>query len=412
MQLVLLLVQVKEHAAAHAFRAPSCPLVQQLAYAEHARHTADQHIEIAGKAVHQRRHLHQLRHQLVRIRASLEVDRNLEAGKVGLVSHVCDLAHLAGLNQLGDLVDDRFDRGRVRDLGDLDQVFLFVIRPFGAHLERAAAGLVDRAHLGLIVDQLAAGRKVRRWHGRNQIMLRVFDIFDRRAAHLAEVEAAEIGCHADRNARVRGHEDVREGGRQQHRLLHRAVVVVHEIDRVRVDVAEQLGAERVQLGFGVTRRGVRHVARIHLAEVALGVHERSQQRLVAARQAHHSLVNGRIAVRVELHGRADNVRGLGAVAVQQPHLVHGVQQLAVRRLKAVDLRDRARHNNAHRIRHIVLAQRVRDALINRGMLLILFYLRFFRHSGPPLSLFFCAARRPTAGQTAVWTVQGRSAGRR
>ena len=269
MQLVFLLVQVEEHAAAHTFRAPGRPLVQQLAHTEHARHAADQHIEVAGKAVHQRGHLHQLGHQLFRVGAALEVDRDLEAGKVGLVAHIRDLAHLAGFDQLGDLVDDRFDRGRVRNLGDLDEVFLFAVRPLGAHLERAAAGLVDRAHLGLVVNQLAAGRKVRRGHGRNQIMFRVFDIFDRGAAHLAEVEAAEVGRHADRDTRVRGHEDVREGGRQQHRLLHRAVVVVHKIDRVRVDIAEQLGAERIQLGLGVTRRGVRHVARIHLAKVAL-----------------------------------------------------------------------------------------------------------------------------------------------
>ena len=80
MQLVLFLVQVEEHAAAHTFRAPGCPLVQQFAHAEHARHAADQHIEVAGEAVHQRGHLHQSCHQLVRIGAALEVDGNFQTG--------------------------------------------------------------------------------------------------------------------------------------------------------------------------------------------------------------------------------------------------------------------------------------------------------------------------------------------
>lgn len=38
MQLVLLLVEVKEHTAANAFGAPRRPLIEQLGYAEHARH--------------------------------------------------------------------------------------------------------------------------------------------------------------------------------------------------------------------------------------------------------------------------------------------------------------------------------------------------------------------------------------
>ena len=200
----------------------------------------------------------------------------------------------------------------------------------------------------------------------------IFDILDRGAAHLAEVETAKVGRHTDRDTCVRGHQNVRERGRQQHGLFHRAVVVVHKIDRVRVDVAEQLGAERVQLGLGITRGSVGHVARIHLAEVALGVDKRGQQSLVAARQAHHGLIDRRVAMRIEFHGRANDVGRLGAVAAQQAHFIHGVKQLAVGGLKAVDLRDRARDNDAHRIRHIIFAQRIRDALVHRRVLFIYF----------------------------------------
>ena len=88
---------------------------------------------------------------------------------------------------------------------------------------------------------------------------------------------------------------------------------------------------------------------------------------------------------VQLHGLTHDVGGFGAVAVQQAHLVHGVQQLAVGRLEAVNLRDRAGHNNAHRVRHVVLAQRVRDALIDRGMFFICSPLQDFLCT-------FCAAQ--------------------
>ena len=205
-------------------------------------------------------------------------------------------------------------------------------------------------------------------------MLRVSDALDRRAAYLLKVEAAEVGRHADRNAGVGGDEDVWEGRRQQRRLLYLAVIVIHKIHSVRVDVAEQLGADAVELGLGVTRRGVGHIARIDLAEVALGVDKRRQQRLVAARQTHHRLIDRRVAVRIELHGLADDIRRFRAVAVQQTHFIHGIEQLAVGRLEAVDLRDGARHDNAHRVGHIVLAQRIRDAPVYRGMLFI--YFRF------------------------------------
>ena len=374
MQLVLLLAKLKEHAAADAFRAPRGPLFENLRHAEHARHTADEDVEVARKAVLERRQLHQTRHQLFRVSAALEVDGDLEAGKVGLVTHVRDLAHLAGLDQLRDLVDDGLDRGRVRDFRNLDEVFLFVVLPLGTDLERAAAGGVNRAHLALVENQLAAGREVGRGQGRKNVVLRVFDALDGRAADLAEVEAAEVRGHADRDAGVRGNEDIREGRGQQGRLFHLAVVVVHEIHRVRVDVAEQLGADAVALSLGVSRRGERHIARIDLAEVALGVHERRQKRLVAARQAHHGFVDGGVAVRIELHGLADDIRGFGAVAVQQTHFIHGIEQLAVGRLEAVDLRNGARHDNAHGVGHIVLAQRIRDALVYRRMLFI--YFRF------------------------------------
>ena len=61
-----------------------------------------------------------------------------------------------------------------------------------------------------------------------------------------------------------------------------------------------------------------------------------------------------------MHGAAHNVGAFGAQAAQQLHGVHGVQKLAVGRLEAVDIRQRARHDHRHGIGHIVGFQRVGD----------------------------------------------------
>ena len=186
---------------------------------------------------------------------------------------------------------------------------------------------------------------------------------DRRAADLGQIERADIRRHADSDAHVGRDQHVRERCRQQHRLLHGAVVIVDKIDGIGVDIAEQLGADRLELRFGVTRGGVGHIARIDLAEVALGVDERVQQRLVAARQTHHRLIDGGVAVRVQLHRLADDVGGFGAGLCEKPHFVHGVQKLAVRRLEAVDLRDGTRDDDRHGVGHVVGLQRLTDRLL-------------------------------------------------
>ena len=88
-----------------------------------------------------------------------------------------------------------------------------------------------------------------------------------------------------------------------------------------------------------------------------------QQRLVAAGQTNHRLIDSLISVRVQLHRLADNIGGFGAGLREKPHFVHGIQQLAVRRLEAVDLRDGTRDDDRHGIGHVVGLQRLTDWLL-------------------------------------------------
>ena len=195
-------------------------------------------------------------------------------------------------------------------------------------------------------------------------MIGIFQIGDRRVADLGEVEAADLARHADGDALVGRDEHVRERCRQEGGLFHRAVVVVHEVDRVAVEVAEELGADGGELGLGVSARGIGHVAGVDLAEVALAVDERVQQRLVSLRQTHHRLIDGGVAVGVEAHCLPDDVRRLRAPAREQAHFIHRVEQLAVRRLEAVDFGDGARDDDAHGIGHVVRVERLGDCLID------------------------------------------------
>ena len=52
--------------------------------------------------------------------------------------------------------------------------------------------------------------------------------------------------------------------------------------------------------------------------------------------------------------------------LEQPHPVHGVEQLAVRGLEAVDLRDGAGDDDAHGVGHVVGLQRAGDGVFQHA----------------------------------------------
>ena len=362
-ELFLLLLELVIGPAADALGPPGDPLLQDLADAHHAGHTGDQHVEVAGEAVLQGGVAEELLHQLLRVHAALEVHRDLEAGEVRLVPDVVELADLARLGQIDHLFDHRLGGGGVGQLVDLDQIALLHVAPSGADAEGAAPGFIDGVHLGAVIDDLAARREIRGGHGFQQVAARVAEIGDRGLTDLPEIKAADIRGHADGDAVVVGDEDVWEGRWQKGRLLHRAVVVVGHVHGVQVDVTEKLGADWLQPRLGVTRGGIGHIAGVDLAEVSLRVHEGVEHRAVAARKAHHRLIDRGVAVGIELHRCADDVGGLRAVALQQAHRIHHKQELAVGGLEAVDLRDGTRNDDAHCIGHKVPFQRVADALL-------------------------------------------------
>ena len=366
MQALFLAVQVIIGAAAHAFHAEGRPLLQNFPHAHDPGLTGHQNVEVCAETVLQRGGLEQLRHQLVGVHAALEVQRQLQAVQVGLIAHVADLLDLAGLDQLCDLVHDGLHRGGGRDLGDLDHVFAGHHVVAGTYLHAAAAILVNFTHLRFIVQNLAAAHKVRGRHGGGDVVLFILHQGHGGGAQLCQIEGADVAGHAHRDAQRVVGQNGGECDRQQGGLGGGAVVVGHKVHGLLVDIPEQLLAHAFQLCLGVTGSSAGHIAAVGLAEVALAVHKGHQQALVAAAHAHHGVVDGGIAVGVQVHGAAHDVGRLGACALEQAHLVHGVQQLAVRRLEAVDLRQRAADDDAHGVGHIVGFQRAGDGVLQHA----------------------------------------------
>ena len=139
-----------------------------------------------------------------------------------------------------------------------------------------------------------------------------------------------------------------------------AVVVLLEIDRVLVDVLEQRHRRLGQAAFGVAHRRRRIV--VDRAEIALPVDQRQAHREVL-RHAHQRVVDRLVAVRVIFADHvADDARRLHVLLVGRvPLLVHRIEDAAVHRLEAVArVRERTRHDHAHRVIEIRALHLVRD----------------------------------------------------
>ena len=363
-QLVFLLAQHEEDPPLHAVGPPGSPLLQNLPDAQYLGASGDEHIEVAGEGVLQGGQPVELGHQLVRVHAPLQVDGQLQTGQVRLVPHVGDLFGLALLDEFRHLIQNGLHGGGVGNLVNFQQVLVLDVAVLGPHPDAAPAGVVDVLNGFGVEDQLAAGGEIRGQQGLRQVAVWIFQVGHRGVADLFQIEAAELGGHAHGDAAVGADQNVGEGGGQQGRLLHGVVIVVHEVHGVAVDVFENFPADGGQLCLRVPGSGPGHIPGVGFTEVALGVHKGGQQGPVALGKTHHGIVNGGVAVGVQAHGLAHDVGRLGPPAGQQPHFVHGVEQLAVRGLEAVDLRNGPGDDDAHGIGHVIGLQGVGDGLFH------------------------------------------------
>ena len=196
-------------------------------------------------------------------------------------------------------------------------------------------------------------------------MLRISDALDSGAADLVQIKATYLAGHANRDPQIGIGQNVGKGGREEGGLLHGPVIIVHKIHCIRVNVCKKLIADAFQLDLCIAGCGACHVPGKHLSEVALAVHKGGQQSTVAAAHTDHRIIDGALAVGIQLHGLTHHIGRFGAAAGEQIHLVHGIQQLAVRWLKAVDLRQSAGYDDAHGIGHEVFREGLCNAFFRK-----------------------------------------------
>jgi hypothetical protein len=277
--------------------------------------------------------------------AALQLDD--DAGVlVGLVAQVADPVQLLLAHELGDARDQVGSVHVVGDLGD-DDLLHAALHLLGVGLAADADDALARPQVaedGLAPGDDAARREIRALHDVAELVHgdgRPVEDGAGRVDDLAQVVGRDVRRHADRDAGRAVHQQVRQRGGEDRRLGRRLLVVGGEVDRVLLDVLQELLGGGVQPALGVAVGG-RRVA-VDGAEVALRVDE-GVAHDPGLGQAHQGVVHGRVAVgMVVLQHLADHAGALveGPV-VEQALPEHRVEDPPLDRLQAVAGVGRAR----------------------------------------------------------------------
>ena len=285
---------------------------------------------------------------------ALQFDDDAHAFAVGLVPDVGDAFDALVAHQVGDLLDQRLLVDLIGDRRD-DQRLAVLAHLLdldaGAHEDGAAPLMIGGEDAGAADDE-AAGREVRALNDLAQLVdgdLGVLKVRQARVDHFAQVVRGNVGRHADGDTAGAVDQQVGEL-RRHHRRLEQAVVVVRlEVDRVLVEIVEQVLRDLRQPRLGVAFGGGR--VAVDRAEVALAVDQRHAQGKLL-RHAHQRVVDGEVTVRVEVtHRVAHDLGRLHVLFVPvEPQPLHGVEDAPVHGLQAVaHVGQRTRDDDAHRV---------------------------------------------------------------
>ena len=330
-------------------------VADQVAHRQQLRAAVHQRDVVHGERRLKRRILeerveHHARHGVV-----LEDDDDAQAVAVRLVVDVGDALDLLLVDHVGDLLDHL---GLVDHVGDLRDDDALAARGgmfdlgLGAHHHAAAAREHRLPDAFVSVDD-AARREVGTLDVAEQLLARDVGVVDIGAAgvdHLREVVRRHVRGHADGNAARAVDDQQRDARREDRRFGDRIVEVERPVDGLLLDVGHHLVGDLLHAGLGITHRG-RRVA-VHRTEVALSVDERVAHRPLL-RQAHHGVVDRRVAVGVELteHVADDTCRLTGGfVGVEVELRAHIVENTAVYGFQAVaHVGKGARDDHRHRV---------------------------------------------------------------
>ena len=231
------------------------------------------------------------------------------------------------------------------------------------------------------------------------------NLVDHGVDNLSKVVRRNVGGHAHGDARRAVDQQAGEARRQNGGLLEALVEVGHEVNGVLLDVRKHLGGDAAHPGLGVTVGGGR--VSVDGAEVAVPVNEGIAQRKVL-RHAHQRVIDRGVPVGVEAaqHGAHRGGRLAEGLFIDQPVLVHGIQDAAMHRLEAVPhVGQGTRYDDRHGIFNIAFLHLGVDVHRENGLVLVvgglaLLMLLLFAHtcfSIPPLCAFCPLSRLRTSG---------------
>ena len=338
---------------------------QQILQVHHLRPAAVERHHVGAEARLQRREPVELVQHHVGHGIALQLDDDAKTVAVGFVAQVGNAFDLLLAHQFGDALDHGRLVHLVGNFGDDDRLAILadgVDRHLAAHHDRAAAEVIGGAD-ALVAEDDAAGRKIRTRNDLDEVVDPERGVVDQRDAgvdHLAEIVRRDVGGHADRDAAGAVDEQVGEFRRQDHRLLLGAVIVRLEVDRVLVDVVEQVVRDLGEARFRVAHRR-RHIA-VDRTEIALAVDQRHAHGEFL-RHAHQRVIDRLVAVRMILTD--DVADGACRLAVRlvplKAVLVHRIEDAAVHRLQTVArIRQRTRHDHAHGVIEVRALHLVED----------------------------------------------------
>ncbi len=349
------------HLAQQEFRPPADHLLaegderlQHVDQRHHFRLAAVQRHHIGAERRLQRRVAVKLVQDDVGNGVALQLDDDAVALTVALVANVGNALDTLVAHQFGHLLDHRRLVHLVGNFGDDDG--FAVVRPLldvdpAAHQDRATSGRVGALDAGT-ADHQASGREIRPrddFHQRRQVDGRIVDQRDRAVADLGQIMRRDVGRHADGDAARAIDQQRRKARRQNLRFAARRVVGILEIDRILVDVLEQLVGHLGQARLGVAHRR-RRIA-VDRAEIALPVDQRHAQRPVL-RHAHQRVVDRGVAMRmVFTHHVGDGARRFHIFAVPVvAALMRRKQDAPMHRFHAVaHVGKRPADDHAHRV---------------------------------------------------------------
>ena len=249
---------------------------QETAQGQRFGATAVQRQHVAGKVRLHGREAEQLVQHDLGGGIALEFDDDAHAVAVGFVLHVGDAFDPLFAGGLCDAVDHR---GLVDLIGhvvddDGPAVFTdFLGMGAGPHDDRAATFEVGLARAGAAKND-AARREIRGGNIFDQLFGRQVGVVDQGKSgvdDLAQIVGRDVGGHTDGDAAGAVDQHVRKACGQDGRFLVLAVVVQLKVDRVLVDVAQQVFGDLFHAHFGIAVG--RSLVAVHRAEVALTIQQ-------------------------------------------------------------------------------------------------------------------------------------------